>query len=66
MTCILVVLTFFGAVTNMATASRQLWSFARDQGVPFNNIFAKVNNHCSPASHSLLRSLRYILVETFL
>ncbi|KAL8787759.1 MAG: hypothetical protein Q9195_007628 [Heterodermia aff. obscurata] len=43
MTCILVIMSFFGAVTNMATASRQLWSFARDQGVPFNNLLAKIH-----------------------
>ena len=43
MTCILVLLAFFCAITNMATASRQLWSFARDQGVPFNILLAKVN-----------------------
>ena len=66
MTCILVVMSFFGGVTNMATASRQLWSFARDQGVPFNNLFAKVSIYWSPASHSILRPLRYILVEMFL
>jgi choline transport protein len=29
-------------MTNMATASRQLFAFARDKGVPFHNWFARV------------------------
>ena len=29
-------------MTNMATASRQLFAFARDRGVPFHNWFAHV------------------------
>ncbi|KAL6713984.1 hypothetical protein ACLMJK_008478 [Lecanora helva] len=42
MASILVILSQFCAVTNMATASRQLFSFARDQGVPFHSFFEKV------------------------
>ncbi|KAI4157771.1 MAG: hypothetical protein L6R39_000602 [Caloplaca ligustica] len=42
MASILVILSQFCAVTNMATASRQLFSFARDQGVPFHDFFQKV------------------------
>jgi len=30
------------AVSNLATSSRQLWSFARDQGLPFSNWLAYV------------------------
>ncbi len=29
-------------IAEVATASRQLWAFARDNGVPFSNQFAKV------------------------
>lgn len=43
MASILVILSQFCAVTNMATASRQLFSFARDQGVPFHDFFQKVS-----------------------
>lgn len=43
MTSILLILSQFCAVTNMATASRQLFSFARDQGVPFHTFLEKAN-----------------------
>ena len=43
MVSILVILSQFCAVTNMATASRQLFSFARDKGVPFHNYFEKAS-----------------------
>ncbi|KAI4239889.1 MAG: hypothetical protein L6R40_005441 [Gallowayella cf. fulva] len=42
MVCIMVILTQFCAVTNMTTASRQLFSFARDRGTPFHAFFRKV------------------------
>lgn len=43
MTSILVVLSVFCSITIMATASRQLFSFARDYGVPFHAWFEKVS-----------------------
>lgn len=43
MTVILILLSSFCAVTNLATASRQLFAFARDKGVPFSNFFAYVS-----------------------
>ena len=42
MTSIMVVLSQFCAVTNMTTASRQLFSFARDRGLPFHSFFEQV------------------------
>jgi choline transport protein len=42
MTAILIVLAVFCGITNIATASRQLFAFARDQGVPFARFFAYV------------------------
>ena len=48
MTSILIVLNYACAVTNMATGSRQLWSFGRDQGVPFHSFFSHVNITLSP------------------
>ena len=41
MASLLVILSQFCAVTNMTTASRQLFSFARDKGVPFHTYFEK-------------------------
>lgn len=43
MTAVLIILSLFGALTNVASASRQLFAFARDQGVPFSNFFAYVS-----------------------
>ncbi|WEW58032.1 hypothetical protein PRK78_003499 [Emydomyces testavorans] len=42
MTSIMITLSIFCGMTNMATASRQLFAFARDNGVPFNGFFQKV------------------------
>ena len=43
MTSIMIALAAFGGMTNMATASRQLFAFARDQGVPFSGFFSSVS-----------------------
>ncbi|KAK8198760.1 hypothetical protein M8818_006627 [Zalaria obscura] len=42
MTAILIIMLLFGCVTNFATSSRQLWAFARDQGVPFSGFLSRV------------------------
>ncbi|KAL9024284.1 MAG: hypothetical protein Q9180_007947, partial [Flavoplaca navasiana] len=41
MTCILIILLQFCVVTNLTTASRQLFSFARDRGTPFHTFFER-------------------------
>src|ERR1700710_1978072 len=46
MTAILIVLSTVGCVTNSAAASRQLFAFARDRGVPFSNYFSFVSLLC--------------------
>jgi amino acid transporter len=43
MTSILIILSTFCCITNIATASRQLFAFARDQGIPFSSFFAYVS-----------------------
>ena len=42
MTAILIILTVCGCITNVATASRQMFAFARDKGLPFSNFLAHV------------------------
>ncbi|XHG04932.1 hypothetical protein AWENTII_008186 [Aspergillus wentii] len=42
MTAILVLTLTASTITEVATASRQLWSFARDRGLPFSNFFGYV------------------------
>ncbi|EXJ63331.1 uncharacterized protein A1O5_11652 [Cladophialophora psammophila CBS 110553] len=44
MSCILVLSAVANGMTNMATASRQLFAFARDKGLPFHTWFAKVGS----------------------
>jgi choline transport protein len=44
MTSILIVLSSFCCITNIATASRQLFAFARDKGLPFSSFFAYVSS----------------------
>lgn len=43
MAAILVITLTASTITEVATASRQLWSFARDQGLPFSSFFAYVS-----------------------
>jgi choline transport protein len=43
MTSLLIILSTFCCITNIATASRQLFAFARDQGIPFSGFFAYVS-----------------------
>ncbi|KAH8811165.1 amino acid/polyamine transporter I [Xylogone sp. PMI_703] len=42
MTAILIILTTCGTITNVATASRQMFAFARDNGLPFSRFLSKV------------------------
>lgn len=42
MTSILIILTTCGCMTNVATASRQMFAFARDNGLPFSQFLAEV------------------------
>ena len=43
MTAILIITLTASTITEVATASRQLWSFARDNGVPFGEFFSHVS-----------------------
>jgi choline transport protein len=50
MTSILIVLSAFCCITNIATASRQLFAFARDHGLPFSSFFSYVSLYLSQSS----------------
>ncbi|KAF7717715.1 Amino acid permease [Penicillium ucsense] len=43
MTCVIMIMQFCAAISNVATTSRQVYSFARDNGLPFSSFFAQVN-----------------------
>lgn len=42
LSCITVVMAIFGCVNNVATCSRQLFAFARDNGIPFGAFLSRV------------------------
>ncbi|UNI19419.1 hypothetical protein JDV02_005603 [Purpureocillium takamizusanense] len=42
MTTVTIILTTCGCITNVATASRQMFAFARDSGLPFSSFLAHV------------------------
>ena len=58
MTTIVIVVLTSSVISLMATSSRQLWSFARDGGLPFSRIIAIVSREFilapSPSSTSAL------------
>ena len=47
MTSVILVNIVSSVITGIATASRMLWSFARDQGLPFSAFFSHVSEHFS-------------------
>ncbi|KAF2112037.1 amino acid/polyamine transporter I [Lophiotrema nucula] len=53
MTSILIALIVFATFGFLASASRQLWAFARDQGLPFSNIIARVDPRWSIPLYSI-------------
>ncbi|KAL4739585.1 amino acid/polyamine transporter I [Aspergillus similis] len=57
MTAILVITLTASTITEVATASRQLWSFARDKGLPFSEFFAYVTPGWNIPLNSVLVSL---------
>lgn len=61
MTAILIMLTTFGCITNVATASRQMFAFARDRGLPFSTFLSYVsaldiNSHMANTTYTFVRS----------
>ncbi|KAJ5216980.1 hypothetical protein N7468_009988 [Penicillium chermesinum] len=57
MTAVLVVTLTASTITEVATASRQLWSFARDEGIPFSSFFAYVTPGWNIPLNSVMVSL---------
>ncbi|KAJ9483605.1 hypothetical protein VN97_g9796 [Penicillium thymicola] len=43
MTVVIMIMQFCAAISNVATTSRQIYSFARDKGLPFSDFLAQVN-----------------------
>lgn len=62
MTCIITTLTLCSAIGNLATGSRQIFAFARDQGLPF----AKVLSYVQPGWDIPLNAVVFCFVSTAL
>jgi choline transport protein len=43
MASILIIVSIFGCIGNVAASSRQIWAFARDKGMPFSGWLAHVS-----------------------
>lgn len=54
LTTITIVLTACGCITNVATASRQMFAFARDSGLPFSSFLAHVRPTEFRTIHSMI------------
>lgn len=48
MICILIVMTVCGTIAALATASRLIWAFARDRGIPFWRQVSRVSGLLCP------------------
>ncbi|KIV95884.1 hypothetical protein PV10_03485 [Exophiala mesophila] len=59
MSCILVVSAIANGMTNMATASRQLFAFARDGGVPCHKWFASVSPRLQIPMNAILFTISF-------
>lgn len=57
MTCIITLLTLCSAVSNVATASRQMFAFARDRGLPAADFLSHVRPGWDIPLNSILISL---------
>lgn len=54
MSCIITVLTLCSAISNVATGSRQMFAFARDDGLPFARFLSYVRNNLLHSCSSVL------------
>lgn len=57
MTVVIMVMQFFSAISNVATTSRQLYAFSRDNGVPFSKTLSTINPRLKVPVNALLTSL---------
>jgi choline transport protein len=51
MTTIIIITIVGSGIAVTATASRQIWSFARDNGVPFSIVISRVRSTAPPSTY---------------
>ncbi|QMW44280.1 hypothetical protein G4B11_007700 [Aspergillus flavus] len=57
MTVVIMVMQFCAAISNVATTSRQVYAFARDQGLPFSGILCQISPTFTVPLNALFLSL---------
>ncbi|CAP92223.1 Pc13g11540 [Penicillium rubens Wisconsin 54-1255] len=57
MTVVIMIMQFCAAISKVATTSRQIYSFARDKGLPFSDFLAQVNPTFTVPLNALCASL---------
>ncbi|KAF2850851.1 amino acid transporter [Plenodomus tracheiphilus IPT5] len=62
LTSMLLIIGIFACVAVMATNSRQLFAFARDNGVPFSGFFSKVHPTLEVPVNSVYMTLFFVLL----
>ncbi|OQN95522.1 hypothetical protein B0A48_18505 [Cryoendolithus antarcticus] len=66
MTALVVVVFTSAAISEIATSSRQLWSFARDGGLPFSSWVAKINDGANIPLNAIFVSLFIVIVVSLI
>ena len=65
MTAVIASMLIFGAIGILATASRMLWAFARDNGVPYSDYVGRVSRSAVPTNLVLMSRQRSMLARRF-
>jgi amino acid transporter len=60
MTTVIIVCETAGTIAALAAASRQLWAFSRNGGLPFSSLFAPVRSYLLPISANFSIAVSYI------
>ncbi|EAT80001.1 hypothetical protein HBH56_076530 [Parastagonospora nodorum] len=66
LTVLMLVIAIFACVAVMATSSRQLFAFARDNGVPFSKAFSKVSPTLEVPVNSVYVTLLFVGAISFI
>ena len=68
MVAIIVITLVCAVISEIATASRQIWSFARDKGLPFSDFLSKVRKlstvPCPSPPKTISHHINTIVIST--
>lgn len=66
LTCLLFVLLVFGTINQVTTASRQLYAFARDEGLPFSAFLGRVRHGWDIPLNAVTVTLLFSILVSFI